>query len=203
VLALGFALTACITTGKADMFKDCRMTQETLATEEGPGYRLDVVGAPMLCVDPATAFDIWSHAGRLIVTNTGSQPFEIEHRAGATGGFSFRADAIADARNPLVSIGYESGPVAPASDRKVKVVIAPGESHKVGGDPRYMLQPVNLATTGQMIDGSPALAEERFDRTFRIEFRANILLNMGGKQVTVTETMPAILRIVVRDEANE
>lgn len=185
------------------MFKDCTMTQETLAAQEGPGYRLDVVGAPKLCVDPAASLDVWAHAGRLIVTNTGTTPLQINHRGGSTAGFSFRAETIADARNPLATIGYETGPIAPGNDRKIEVVIAPGESHKVPGDPRYMLQPVNLAGRGQMIDGTPALPEDRFDRTFRIEFRANIQLTRDGQPMQIDKIMPAVLRIIVRDEARE
>ncbi len=202
-MAACLIMMGCVTTGKAQMFKDCTMTQQTLATEDGPGYRLAVVGAPQLCVDPAVSFDIWSHAGRLIVTNTGTTPLQINHRAGATGGFSFRADTIADARNPLATLGYETGPIAARDDRKVEVVIAPGESHKVAGDARYMLQPVSLAAMGQMIDGSPALPEERFDRRFRIAFLANLTLTRDGQVTQVEQTMPAMLRIILRDESTE
>jgi hypothetical protein len=185
------------------MFKDCKMTEETLAEAQGAGWKIAVIASPMLCIEPSLAQNLWPYAAVLEVTNTSGAPFEIEYRDGSVAGFSFRGDRVADARDPREGIEYETGPINAANARITKTTIAAGASLRLTGDPRYILEPIGLAKSGTRVDGSMAELDERWDRSFRVEFVADFLLHMGGKQVTVTETMPAILRIVVRDEANE
>jgi hypothetical protein len=196
-------LSGCIGMGNAMNFASCTMTSETLATAEGPGYRLDVVGAPVLCVDPAQSFDIWSHAGRLVVTNTGADPMVLVHTAGSNAVFSFAAETMADARNPLETIGYETGPIAAERQKRVEVTLAPGEAARVPGDPRYLLELVSRASLGQMLDGSAALADERFDRLFRITFEAKLQVTRGGVTAQVRDDLPTVLRIILRDPGSE
>ncbi|MGL5011480.1 MAG: hypothetical protein ACRC6I_16500 [Paracoccaceae bacterium] len=179
------------------------MTIETLATAEGPGYRLAVEGTPILCVDPEANTSETTHAATLVITNTGQGPVIINHRAGQIAGFSFRADTIADARDPRVTSEYDPGPVAPAAVENATATIPPGETYRFRGDPRYMIQIGNLAKRGQMVDGSTALPEERFDRSFRISFYAFFDLTRDGVKTEVSETMLAMLRVIVRDVASE
>ncbi len=185
------------------MFKDCTMTQETIAEAEGPGYRLAIVAAPILCVDPSQALNPWPHAAVLEVTNTAGQPVEVEHNDGSTAGFSFRADRVSDARNPLDGLEYETGPISVEEARVTSGVVAAGATYRMIGDPRYILQPIELAKRGLRVDGSPADMDERFDRSFRVEFFVEFVLKAGGKQTTVQHNLPAMLRIIVRDEAND
>ncbi len=185
------------------MFKDCTMTTETLATANGPGYRLTVEGTPTLCVDPEGTTSETAHAATLVITNTGPQPVVIEHRAGQVAGFSFRADSIADARDPRVTTEFDPGPINPDMVENASTTIPAGGEYRFRGDPRYMIQVSNLVSRGTMIDGSPALPEERFDRTFRISFYAFFTLTRDGAKTEVSETLPAMLRVIVRDVANE
>jgi hypothetical protein len=53
------------------------------------------------------------------------------------------------------------------------------------------------------VDGGPADADERWERSFRVEFVADIVRFEDGVQRNIVEELPAILRIVVRDLANE
>jgi hypothetical protein len=185
------------------MFRDCKMTTETLATADGPGYQLTVEGTPTLCVDPEGTTSETTYAATLIITNTGQGPMQIEHRAGQIAGFSFRADTIADARDPRVTTEFDPGPLNPDMVENTTAVIPPGGEYRFRGDPRYMIQLSNLVSRGAMIDGSPALPEERFDRTFRISFYAFFNLTRDGTKTEVSETLPAMLRVIVRDVANE
>jgi hypothetical protein len=189
--------------GNVTMFKDCKMTEETLAEATGQGYRIAVIASPVLCVEPSQAQNLWPYAAVLEVTNTSGQPIEIEHKAGSVAGFAFRADRVADARDPREGLEYETGPISAADALITKAVIAPGGTHRIGGDPRYILRPIELAKKGERVDGTWAEADERFDRSFRVEFVADLILTIAGAKVQVHETLPAILRIVVRDEANE
>jgi hypothetical protein len=83
------------------------------------------------------------------------------------------------------------------------VTIPAGGDYRFRGDPRYMIDIGGLALEGTMIDGSPALPEERFDRSFRLAFYAFFTLTRDGAKTEVSETMPAMLRVIVRDVANE
>jgi hypothetical protein len=185
------------------MFKDCRMTSETIATAEGAGYRLSVEASPMLCIDPAQMQDMFPFAATLVVTNTTSQSVEIEHWSGEIAGFSFRADSIADARDPRVPLAYDPGPVDPDDVQNTTATIPAGGEYRFRGDPRYVIQLTDMATGGTMIDGSPALPEERFDRSFRLTFYVFFSLTRDGVKTEVSETMPAMLRVMVRDVAHE
>lgn len=185
------------------MFKDCRMTTEILATAQGPGYRLVVEGTPTLCLDPENPVSETMHAATLIITNTGQTPVRIDHRAGQIAGFSFRADTIADARDPRETVSFDPGPLNAEMVENASATIPAGGEYRFRGDPRYMIDIGGLATGGTMVDGSPALPEERFDRAFRISFYAFFTLTRDGSQTEVSETMPAMLRVIVRDVANE
>jgi hypothetical protein len=179
------------------------MTTETLATATGPGYRLTVEGTPNLCLDPENPVSETSYAATLIITNTGQVPVQIDHRAGQIAGFSFRADTIADARDPRVTTEFDPGPLNADMVENASVMIPAGGEYRFRGDPRYMIQISDLATGGTMIDGSPALPEEQFDRLFRISFYAFFTLTRDGAKTEVSETMPATLRVIVRDVAHE
>jgi hypothetical protein len=185
------------------MFKNCKMTTETLATATGAGYRLTVEGTPVLCLDPENPVSESSYAATLIVTNTGQGPVQMDHRAGPIAGFSFRADTIADARDPRVTTEFDPGPLNSDMVENASVTIPAGGEYRFRGEPRYMIQIGNLATDGVMIDGSPAMPDERFDRLFRISFYAFFTLTRDGAKTEVSETMPAMLRVIVRDVANE
>jgi hypothetical protein len=185
------------------MFKDCKMTPEMIATAEGDGYRLSIEASPTLCVDPAQVQDLFPFAATLVITNTTSQSVEIEHWSGEIAGFSFRADTVADARDPRATEGYDPGPVNPDDVQNAIATIPAGGEYRFRGDPRYVIQLSDLAATGIMIDGSPALPDERFDRSFRISFYVFFNLTRDGKKTEVSQTLPAMLRVVVRDVANE
>jgi hypothetical protein len=199
----GLLVAGCVSTGNADMFKDCKMTTETLATASGPGYHLTVEGTPTLCLDPENAISETTYAATLIITNTAAVPVEIELRAGQIAGFSFRADSIADARDPRVTTEFDPGPLNESMVENVTATIPAGGAYRFRGDPRYMIQIGNLASRGTMIDGSPTLPEERFDRAFRISFYAFFTLTRDGTKTEISETMPAMLRVIVRDPARE
>jgi hypothetical protein len=189
--------------GNVTMFKDCRMTEEVLVEAAGQGYRIAVIGSPILCVEPSQAQNLWPHAAVLEVTNTSGQPIGIEHKDGSVAGFAFRADRVADARDPREGLEYETGPISAADARVTKTEIAPGAAHRIGGDPRYILRPIELAKKGERVDGTRAGDDERFDRNFRVEFVADFILTIAGTKVQVHEDLPAILRIMVRDEGRE
>ncbi len=203
MLVAGLMLAACVEKGTVTMFKDCTMTTETLATAEGQGFRLVVEGTPTLCLDPAEATSETAHAATLVITNTGPGPVQIEHRAGQIAGFSFRADMIADARDPRETIGFDPGPLNAEMVENISATIPAGGEYRFRGDPRYMIEIGGLVTRGAMIDGSPALPEERFDRAFRISFYAFFTLTRDGTKTEVSETMPAMLRVVLRDVTKE
>ncbi len=185
------------------MFKDCKMSSEMIATAEGDGYRLSIEASPTLCIDPDQPQDLSPFAATLVITNTTPQSVEIEHWSGEIAGFSFRADAIADARDLRAPEEYDPGPVNTDDVQNTTFTIPAGGEYRFRGDPRYMIQIGNLAARGTMIDGTPALPEERFDRTFRISFYAFFTLTRDGAATEVSETMPAMLRVIVRDVANE
>ncbi|MGL4321721.1 MAG: hypothetical protein ACRCS3_12745 [Paracoccaceae bacterium] len=185
------------------MFSACTMAVETLAEAEGPGYRLKVMGSPNLCVDPSVSQDLWGFAATLVVTNTSVKAYDLEFDEGATAGFTFRAERVADARDPREGLDYETGPIDPAMASVKRMTLAPGAEHTFGGDPRYILEPIQLAVNGERVDGSPAAADERWDRSFRVEFLADIVRFEDGVQRNIIEEMPAILRIVVRDVTRE
>jgi hypothetical protein len=185
------------------MFSACTMAVETLAEAEGPGYRLKVVGSPNLCVDPSVSQNLWDYAAKLVVTNTSARAYELEYNEGATAGFTFHADRVADARDPREGIDYETGPIDPTQAAVKRSTLAPGAEITFGGDPRYILEPIQLAVKGARVDGGPADADERWERSFRVEFVADIVRFEDGVQRNIVEELPAILRIVVRDLANE
>lgn len=185
------------------MFSECRMTSEVVATATGPGYRLDVLASPVLCVDPSIAQDLWPHAAVLRVTNTGAAPVEISHQAAATAGFSFRADRVSEPRDPADGDDYDPGPIDFDAGQTVTASIAPGAFAMLTGDATYILGPIDLARRGLRPSGAPVSPEERFDRSFRVEFLADFKLTIDGRTTAVQETLPAMLRVIVRDVANE
>lgn len=185
------------------MFKDCRMDVVTLASAAGAGYRLAVEGTQTLCLDPEGTGSETTHAAVLVITNDGPTPVQITHRDGEIAGFSFRADQIADALDPRETIGFHTGPLNADMVKNTTATIAPGDSYRFRGDPRYMIRIGSLAKRGMMIDGGVAPPDQRFDRTFRISFYAFFDLVRDGVKTEVSETLPAILRIVVRDVAHE
>jgi hypothetical protein len=185
------------------MFSACTMAVETLAEAEGPGYKLRVVGSPNLCVDPSVSQSLWDFAAKLVVTNTSGKAYDLEFNEGATAGFTFRAERVADARDPREGIDYETGPIDPAMASVGRMTLAAGAEHTFGGDPRYILEPIQLAVKGERVDGSAAEPDERWDRSFRVEFLADIVRFEDGVQRNILEEMPAILRIVVRDVGRE
>jgi hypothetical protein len=185
------------------MFSTCTMAVETIAEAAGPGYRLAVMASPSLCVDPSVSQNLWDYAAKLVVTNTSGKPFDIIHNEGATAGFTFRADRVADAHDPREGIDYETGPIDPALASVKRTSLAPGAELTLTGDPRYILEPIQLAVRGERVDGGQAALEERFDRSFRAEFVADFTLVADGVERRVLEEMPAILRIVVRDLTRE
>jgi hypothetical protein len=185
------------------MFSACTMAVETLAEAEGPGYKLKVVGSPNLCVDPSVSQNLWDYAAKLVVTNTSSKAYDLEYNEGATSGFTFRADRVADARDPREGLDYETGPINPAMASVARTTLAAGAEMTFEGDPRYILEPIQLAVKGARVDGSAAELDERWDRSFRVEFLADIVRFEDGVQRNITEEMPAILRIVVRDVTKE
>jgi hypothetical protein len=185
------------------MFSDCKMTTEILATVVTAGVQLDIEGSATLCLDPAAMVSETTHAATLVIRNTGPTPVVVGHRAGQVAGFSFRADRIADALDPREVIGFDPGPLNEEMVQTVTVPIAPGGEYRFRGDPRYMIQIGNLARRGMMVDGSTALPDQRFDRAFRIAFFAYFDLTRDGVKIEVAETLPVMLRVVVRDIANE
>jgi hypothetical protein len=196
-------MMACVPGEERMMFSDCKMTQEVVATAAGPGYRLDVLASPVLCIDPSVAQDLWPYAAVLRVTNTGDAPVEVTHQAGATAGFSFRAERVSEPRDPADGDDYDPGPVDFDAGRTVTLAIAPGAFATLTGDATYILGPIDLAREGLRPSGVPVGPEERFDRSFRVAFLADFKLSAGGRTVTVTETLPAMLRIILRDPARE
>jgi hypothetical protein len=185
------------------MFRDCKMVVETLAVATGAGYRLAIEGSQTLCLDPESVVSESAHAATLVITNDSPSPLQISHRDGHIAGFSFRADTIADALDPRETIKFHLGPLNADMVKHTTAMIAPGGEYRFRGDPRYMIQIGNLAKRGKMIDGSAALPDQRFDRTFRISFYAFFELTRDGIKTEVSETLPALLRVVVRDVANE
>ncbi|MGL5010246.1 MAG: hypothetical protein ACRC6I_10210, partial [Paracoccaceae bacterium] len=159
--------------------------------------------SPTLCVDPSQSQDLWGFAAKLHVTNTSGAPFDLVYNTGSMAGFSFRADRVADARDPREGIDYETGPIAAERAGISRITLAPGAEEVLIGDPRYILEPIQLAVKGERVDGSAAEADERFDRSFRVEFLAELVTYVGGEKRNITEEMPAILRIIVRDLARE
>jgi hypothetical protein len=196
-------LLACVPGKEMMMFSECTMTQEVVATAAGAGYRLDVIASPVLCVDPTISQDLWPYAAVLRVTNTGAAPIEITHQAGATAGFSFRAQRISEPHNPEDGDDYDSGPIDLDAGQTVTAAIAPGAFAALSGDATYILGPIALAREGVRPNRLPVPPEERFDRSFRVEFLADFKLVSDGRVTTVTETMPAMLRIIVRDPSKE
>jgi hypothetical protein len=194
---------ACVAPEEMMMFSECRMTQEVVATATGAGYRLDVVASPVLCVDPSVAQDLWPYAAVLRVTNTGAAPVEITYRTGETAAFSFRAQRVSEPRDPADGDDYEFGPVDFDAGRTVTATIAPGDFAALTGDAAYILGPIDLARHGMRPGGTPVGPEERFDRYFRVEFLADFQLSTGGRAVNVHETLPAMLRVIIRDLASE
>ena len=185
------------------MFSACTMAVETVAEAEGPGYKLTVKASPTLCVDPSVSQNLWDYAAKLVLTNTSGKAYDLEFNEGATSGFTFRADRVADARDPREGIEYETGPIDPSRARVKRITLAAGAAHTFGGDPRYILEPIQLAVKGRRVDGSNAEPDERWDRSFRVEFLADIVRFEDGVQANIAEEMPAILRIVVRDVGRE
>lgn len=185
------------------MFSACTMAVKTIVEADGPGYRLAVKASPTLCVDPSQSQDLWDFAARLHVTNTSGVAVELVYNTGSTAGFSFRADRIADVRDERDGIAYETGPIAAEHAGVARVTLAPGAEEAVTGDLRYILKPIQLAVKGERVDGRGVALEERFDRSFRIEFLAELVLNAGGEKRTITERMPASLSIIVRDATRE
>jgi hypothetical protein len=185
------------------MFKDCKMVVETLASASGAGYRLAIEGSQTLCLDPTSTESETAHAATLVVTNDGPSPLTINHRDGPIAGFSFRADKIFDALDPREAIDFHTGPLSADMVKHTSATIAPGAEYRFRGDPRYMIQIGSLAKRGAMIDGSLAAPDQYFDRTFRISFYVFFDLTRDGVKTEVSETLPAVLRVVVRDVANE
>jgi hypothetical protein len=196
-------LAACVRSEEMMMFSDCKMTQEIVATATGAGYRLDVVASPVLCVDPSVAQDLWPYAATLRVTNTGAAPVEITHKTGETAAFSFRAQRVSEPRDPADGDDYEFGPIDFDAGQTVMAVVAPGDFAALTGDASYILAAIDLARQGVRPSGAPVGPEERFDRSFRVEFLADFRLSAGGNAVNVQETLPAMLRVIVRDLAKE
>jgi hypothetical protein len=196
-------MAGCLPGEETGMFSDCKMTQEVVATAAGPGYRLDVLASPVLCVDPSMAQDLWPYAAVLRVTNTGDAPVEVTHQAGATAGFSFRAQRVSEPRDPADGDDYDSGPVDLDAGQTVTASIAPGAFATLTGDATYILGPIDLAREGLRPSGVPVGRDERFDRSFRVAFLADFKLSAAGRTVSVSETMPAMLRVIVRDVGNE
>ncbi len=174
-----------------------------LSRAVGPVYLLVVEGTPTFCLDPQSDTSETTFAATLIVTNTGPGPVQIDHRSGQIAGFSFRANTIADARDPRQTIGFDPGPLNADMVENASAAIPSGGEYRFRGDPRYMIQIGQIAAQGTMIDGSPALPDERFDRLFRISFYAFFTLTRDGAPTEVSQTMPATLRVMVRDVANE
>jgi hypothetical protein len=162
------------------MFSACTMAVETIAEAEGPGYKLVVKASPTLCVDPSISQNLWDFAAKLTVTNTSGKPFDMIYNEGATAGFTFRADRVADARDPREGIDYETGPIDPALASVKRTTLAPGADLVLTGDPRYILEPIQLAVRGLRVDGGAADADERYDRSFRAEFVADFTLVEDG-----------------------
>jgi hypothetical protein len=196
-------MTACLPSEETRMFSDCKMTQEVVATAAGPGYRLDVLASPVLCVDPSVAQDLWPYAAVLRVTNTGDAAVEVTHQAGATASFSFRAQRVSEPRDPADGDDYDPGPIDFDAGQTVTAAIAPGAFATLTGDATYILGPIDLAREGLRPSGVPVGRDERFDRSFRVAFLADFKLSAAGRTVTVSETMPAMLRVIVRDVGNE
>lgn len=185
------------------MFSACSMAVETIAEMVGAGYTLAIKASPRLCVDPSVSQNLWDYAAKLSVTNTSGKPFDLVFNTGSMAGFSFRADRVADARDPREGIDYETGPIAPDLAGVARVTLAPGAEQVLTGDPRYILEPIQLAVNGARVDGSAAEADERWDRSFRVEFRTDLVVYEGEVKRSISEDIPAILRIVVRDVARE
>lgn len=185
------------------MFSACTMAVETIAEATGPGYKLVIKASPTLCVDPSQSQNLWDYAARLSVTNTSGKPFDLVYNTGSMAGFSFRADRVADARDPREGIDYETGPIAPERAGVSRVTLAPGAEEVLIGDPRYILEPIQLAVKGTRVNGNEADLDERWDRSFRVEFLAELVMYEGKVKRTISEEIPAILRIVVRDIAHE
>ncbi len=185
------------------MFKDCQMDIVTLASAAGTGYRLAIEGTQTLCLDPEGAVSETTHAAVLLIMNDGPTPVQITHRDGPIAGFSFRANQIADALDPRETIGFHTGPLSADMVKNTTATIAPGATYRFRGDPRYMIQIGSLAKRGMMVDGSVAPPDQRFDRTFRISFYAFFDLVRDGVKTEVSETLPAMLRVVVRDVSHE
>jgi hypothetical protein len=185
------------------MFSACTMAVETIAEADGPGYRLAVRASPSLCVDPSQSQNLWDHAAKLVVTNTSGAPFELVYNTGSVAGFSFRADRVADARDPRAGIEYETGPIAPERAGVARVTLAPGATETLIGDPRYILEPIQLAVKGLRVDGSAVDPDERYERSFRVGFLAELVIYEAGVKRDISTEMPAILRIVVRDVTRE
>jgi hypothetical protein len=196
-------LGACVRSEEMMMFSDCKMTPEVVATATGAGYRLDVMASPVLCVDPTIAQDLWPYAAALRVTNTGAAPVEITYQAGATASFSFRAQRVSEPRDPDDGDDYDSGPIDLDAGQTVTSAIAPGAFATLTGDATYILGPIDLSREGLRPSGIPVGPEERFDRTFRVEFLADFRLSADGRVTTVSETLPALLRVIVRDPSKE
>ncbi len=185
------------------MFSACSMAVETIAEAVGVGYTLTIKASPSLCVDPSVSQNLWDYAAKLTVTNTQAKPFDLVYNTGSMAGFSFRADRVSDARDPREGIDYETGPIAPERAGVARVTLAPGAEEVLIGDPRYILEPIQLAVKGARVDGSGAEADERWDRSFRVEFLAELVVYEGEVKRSISEEMPAILRIVVRDVGRE
>jgi hypothetical protein len=175
------------------------MEQAVVSVVVGNGYRLEILASPVLCVDPSVAQDLWPFAGVLRVINTGQALITLTHHTGETGGFSFRGDRVAEPHDPADAAPYDTGPIDFAAGGQVRAVIAPQGFAEVIGDPSYILTAISLAQSGLRPGGQPVGPQEQRDRVFRIEFMADVTLETAAGTVAVQETMPAMLRVIVRD----
>jgi len=199
--AAALTLSSCDATGDVVMFETCEMKLEALSGVQSGPLLFQVIASKQMCIDAAASEqNPWPFAASLLVTNTGKSAVALTHGEGSLGPRAFRmgqmTEVLSDGGASRAG-GSDGGPVDPNTAKTVEVSLAPGASHKVVGDPRYILKPVQRTVDGESLSGLPVPDADRMLRNFKLDFM--YWVNVDGKDVTGEISAPLTVMLKPQD----
>ena len=175
------------------------MKSESVARVDEPGYRLEILASKNVCVVPWESQNLWQYAATLRITNTSAQPLTLRHHDGSVAGWALQARVMDPARQRQAEL--PSHPIGAAGVKKTSVVLPPGSSVDLRGDPAaYFLVPMALTRDGKDVERNDVGSDRRFRQDFAIDFTANVELEIAGTIKQVSKVLPTTLTVFVREK---
>ena len=165
------AMVCCVNPGNGAMAQTCQMSTAILAKEQVGPLKLEILGAPMLCIAPEGDANLAPFTATARITNSGAAPVTVTYTKGATPAFRSTGIWIRGLRHAAQFFQQPEGEANNVS--RVAKTLAPGDSFLISSWTRHHTF-IWDAMRNKKSSGRGLVASNQQDRYFSVQFTIDL-----------------------------